>query len=207
MKFPLAVTSTALALATPLTAQTSIGTRAGMTLSNFSVSDETIGGIEQSSLAGTQFGVTATFMGERAGLLLSATHTRRGAGFEFERAEFAYNLDYLEIGALGRVPFGAGPYLLAGPTLGLNAWCAVSASDPEGRSEEFRCRAQDDDDLFKSYDFGVTGGAGVSLGIGGFDLVAEALYSFGIPNILAEDSDSFLKNRGFAFRLGMDVAR
>ena len=83
MRYPLAATSAALALATPLTAQTSIGARAGMTLSTFSVSDETIDRIEQSSLAATQFGVTAKFMGERARLLLSATHTRRGAVTSF----------------------------------------------------------------------------------------------------------------------------
>ena len=204
MKHPLAAASAALALTTPLTAQTSVGIRAGMTLSSFATSDEQI---EQSSITGTQFGVTATFMGERAGLLLSTTYTQRGAGFESGRADFAYKLDYLEIGALGKVPFAAGLHLLAGPTLGLRAGCSVSASDPSGRTEKLRCPPFSDEDLFKSYDFGVSGGAGVSFDAGGFDLVAEAVYTLGIPNILTEVPDFFFKNRGFAFRAGMDVHR
>ena len=41
-------------------------------------------------------------------------------------------------------------------------------------------------------------------------MVVEALYSFGILDILAEYDeydDAFVKNRGFVFRVGVDVGR
>ena len=56
----------------------------------------------------------------------------------------------------------------------------------------------------------------MSFDIGGLDMVVEALYSFGILDILAEYDeydeideydDAFIKNRGFVFRVGVDVGR
>ena len=107
----------------------------------------------------------------------------------------------------------AGPYVLAGPTVGRRVACYRTASDGKGTNLSVDCATEDDDDPFKTYDFGVSVGAGMSFDIGGLDMVVEALYSFGILDILAEYDkideydDAFIKNRGFVFRVGVDVGR
>ncbi len=73
MRTHFAATTAALALASPLTAQTSIGARAGMT---FGALATNLPG-ESSSTTGIQLGATASFMGEAAGLMLSAAYNQR----------------------------------------------------------------------------------------------------------------------------------
>ena len=149
--------------ATPLTAQTSIGARAGMTRSTFSTSES----FELSSVTGVHVGVTASFTGDGAGLILSAAYSQRGMRIEMDRAAFWYRLGYLEVGAFGKFPLVAGPYVLAGPTVGRRVACYRTASDGKGTNLSVDCATEDDDDPFKTYDFGVSVGAGMS-----FDLIS-----------------------------------
>ena len=214
MKNFLAVAA-ALAFATPLVAQTSIGARAGMTLSSFSTSEEDES-VEISRLAGLHLGVTASFGGEGTGILLSAAYTQRGTTLtedvvfgddsSGEPLEATLNLAYIEVGAFGRVPIGAGPYLLAGPTLGLRVACSSSFS-AEGTTVSADCGEGGPDDPFKTFDFGVSGGAGVSFDMGGLGVVVEALYGFGILNLNDVGGDESIKNRGFTIRAGVDFGR
>ena len=202
MKYRFAILA-ALFFATPLTAQT-IGARVGMTLSSFAASDE--GGGEISSITGIHIGATASFMGDR--LVLSAAYSQRGTGLTgidfVEGLDFQFNLAYVDVGAFAKLPLGAGPYLLVGPTLGLRVACSASLS-AEGNELSSECGA-DEEDPFKTYDFGVLGGAGISFGLGGYDVVVEGLYSFGILNI-SDFPDDSVKNRGFILRAGVDLMR
>ena len=209
MKNYLAVLA-ALTVAAPLTAQTSFGVRAGMTLSTIAVSEEEEG-VEVSYLTGIHLAVTASLGGEGPGLLLSAAYAQRGAsltsdipgGLDFgESIEALVDLAYIDVGAFGRIPIGTGPYLLVGPTLGLRIACSVSASD-----ESVNCGEEGEDDPLKTFDFGVSGGAGMSFDVGGRDVVVEALYGFGILNLNDVGGDESIKNRGFTIRAGVDFGR
>lgn len=192
----------ALVCATPLTAQTTIGGRAGMTLSQFATADEEV---EPSSIAGIHFGITASRMRGGVGLALSAGYTERGTGFTAatlpEDVDLSFRLGYLEVGALGKASLGTGPYLLAGPTLGLMVSCSASVS-AQGSSLSSDCGA-DQEDPFKVFDFGVSGGAGMSFDVVDFHMVVEALYGFGILNISDVPDDSAM-NRGLMIRVGAD---
>ena len=212
MKNYLAVLA-ALAVATPLAAQTSFGVRGGMTLSTLAPSEEDEE-LELSYLTGFHLGVTASLGSGGPGLLLSAAYAQRGTTLTVdipggldsgEGFEGMIDLAYFDIGAFGRIPIGAGPYLLIGPTLGLRVACSTSFS-AEGVDVTMDCGEGLEDDPYKTFDFGVSGGAGVSFGAGGRDVVVEALYGFGILSII-DDSDESVKSRGFTIRAGVDFGR
>ncbi|MYA12955.1 MAG: PorT family protein [Gemmatimonadetes bacterium] len=192
----------ALLCATPLTAQTTIGGRAGMTLSQFATTDEEV---EPSSIAGIHFAVTASRMRGGVGIALSAGYTERGTGFTADAlpgdVDFSFRLGYIDVAALGKASLGTGPYLLAGPGLSVMVSCTASVSS-EGSSLSSDCGANQEDP-FKILDFGVSGGAGMSFDVVDFHMVVEALYGFGILNISDVPDDSAM-NRGLMIRVGAD---
>ena len=220
-----------LAVVTPLSAQASFGVRGGMTLSTFAVSDNAYDDdvfdyleLNWAYKSGIHLGVTTAIGGDGPGLLLSAAYSQRGAvlgsepvsgldpGYDF-KVEASYDLAYVDIGAFGRIPIGAGPYLLVGPTLSLRIACSATVTETlqgDSESETHQCRdAEDDaeDDPFKTNDFGISAGGGMSLDVGGRNLVVEALYSVGIQNILSDEEasdDEWFRNRGFTIRMGLD---
>ena len=213
MKNYLAVLA-ALTVTAPLTAQTSFGARAGMTLSTITAS-EVEEGVEVSYLTGIHLAVTAALGGEGPGLLLSAAYAQRGAsltadipgGLDFgESIEASVDLAYIDVGVFGRIPIGTGPYLLVGPTLGLRIACSTSYS-AEGVNVTADCGEGGEDDPYKTFDFGVSGGAGMSFDVGGRDVVVEALYGFGILNLNDVGGDESIRNRGFTIRAGVDFGR
>lgn len=191
----------ALLCAVPLTAQTTLGGRAGMTLSQFATDDE---GIQPSSIAGIHFGITASRMRGGIGLALLAGYTERGTGFTAddlpEELNFNYRLGYIEAAALGKVALG-GPYLLAGPTMGLRVTCSAAVA-ARGQSQSTRCGA-DGNDPFNRFDVGLAGGAGMSFDVTDFHMVVEALYGFGLVN-LSDDANNSAMNRGLILRVGAD---
>ena len=117
--------------------------------------------------------------------------------------EGSIDLAYVDVGAFGRIPVGAGPYLLVGPTLSLRVECSTMFT-VLGSSETRECRDLEDGDPYKTYDFGVSGGAGMSFDVGGANLVVEALYGYGILNLFDDDDDDWIRNRGFTIRAGLD---
>lgn len=206
----------ALVLATPLTAQTSFGVRGGMTLSTLAVSEDDEE-VEVMYQPGFHFGVTAALGSGGPGVLLSAAYSQRGTEFRSEPVsgldpgddfvfEGSIDLAYVDVGAFGRIPVGAGPYLLVGPTLGLRVACSVTVTSlgPFRASETRECPDLEDGDPYKTYDFGMSGGAGVSFDVGGANLVVEALYGFGILNLFDEDDDDWVRNRSLTIRAGLD---
>jgi len=209
MKMHLAVLA-ALAVATPLTAQTSFGVRGGMTLSTLAASEEDEE-IELSYVTGFHLGITASLGGGGSGLFLSAAYAQRGSrltvgipgGLDFgESLEATIDLAYVDIGAFGKIPIGTGPYLLVGPTLGLRMGCSTTLSG-QGINVTTDCGEGLEDDPYKTFDLGVTGGAGISLGVGGRDMVVEALWGFGVLNLIDDDDES-VSNQGLTIRAGMD---
>jgi len=122
-----------------------------------------------------------------------------------ESLDATIDLSYVDIGALGKIAVGTGPYLLVGPTLGLRIACSTSFS-AEGVNATVDCGEGLEDDPYKTFDFGVTGGAGISFGVVGRDMVVEALYGFGVLNLIDDDNES-VNNRGLTIRVGMDFGR
>ncbi len=200
----------ALAVATPLAAQTSFGVRGGMTYSTLVASPDEPG-VDVSYLTGIHLGIVASMGSGGPGLLLSAAYAQRGAllaSDDFGQGfEATVDLAYLDVGAFGRIPIGSGPYLFAGPTLGLRLECSTTYT-AEGVNVSVDCGGAEEADPYRAFDFGVSGGAGMSFGVGGLGVVVEALYGFGILDIVDDDSaEDTVTNRGLTIRAGVDVGR
>lgn len=192
----------ALLCAPPLAAQMSFGGRAGMTLTRFSTADEEV---EVSSIAGMHASASVTFVRGPAGLVLSGGYSERGTGFAADvlgDLDFRYRLAYVEAAALGKLPVGAGAYLLAGPTAGLRVSCTATVEGAVG-SQSVDC-ADAGEDPFQKYDFGVAGGAGIAFDAIDFDMVVEVLYGYGLVNI-SDVGDDTARNRGLTLRVGLDL--
>ena len=210
MKNCLAVLA-ALAVATPLTAQT-FGVRGGMTLSTLAAPEDEEFNVHYQT--GIHLGVTTSLGGGGPALLLSAGYAQRGATLKAdfpggldsgESLEVSIDLAYVDVGAFGRIPIGTGPYLLAGPTVGFRIACS-STFAAQGTSVTADCGEGMEDDPYRTFDFGVSGGAGMSFDVGGRDVVVEALYGFGILNLIDDDDES-VRNRGLTIRAGVDFGR
>ena len=76
----------------------------------------------------------------------------------------------------------------------------------EGVNVTADCGEGLDGDPYRTFDFGVSGGAGMSFDVGGRGVVVEALYGFGILNIVDVGDDN-VRNRGFTIRAGVDFGR
>lgn len=188
-----------------LSAQLAIGGRAGMTLSSISAGEAPV---DVSQVAGIHAGITADLRRGGVGLVLSGAYSERGTGFAPEGlpdgvdVNVTYRLSYIDVGAFGKVPLGGRPYLLAGPTAGLRLSCTASAS-AGGSTQNSRC-GDSGNDPFKRFDFGISGGAGMSFDAIDFDMVVEVLYNHGIRDISDVEGDS-ARNRGFVVRIGVDL--
>lgn len=220
MKTCLTTILAALAVATPLTAQMSFGVRGGMTLSTLAVSedDDEYFEVKYQHKSGLHVGATAAMGSGGPGALLSAAYSQRGTALALDPVsgldpgddfdfEGSIDLAYVDIGAFGRIPIGAGPYLLVGPTLSLRVACSFTTSF-QGTTETEECRDDEEDsedDPVRTNDFGVSGGVGMSFDLGGRNLVVEALYGYGILNLTDDDDDDdWARNRGFTIRAGLD---
>lgn len=169
--------------------------------------------VELTYQPGFHFGAAAALGSGGPGVLLSAAYAQRGTalrskpvsgldpGDDFD-LEGSIDVAYVDVGALGRFSVGGGPYLLVGPTLSLRVACSVTLTF-SGTTETEECRDLEDSDPYNTYDFGVSGGAGMSFGLGGRNLVVEALYGFGILNFI-DDDDDWVRNRSLTIRAGLD---
>ena len=110
-----------------------------------------------------------------------------------------FEIDYVQVPVTGGVSFATGgsvtPHLFAGPMVGFNVTCKVSA---EGVSVD--CPS----DTVESIDFGLLFGGGLSFRAGTGMFVVNAYYDLGLTNI-AKDATSgspSFKNQVFGFSVG-----
>jgi len=123
-------------------------------------------------------------------------------------------LDYVEVPLLLVVPIGSGagaaPYVFGGGTVAFEVGCKFKG-EGGGISLDVDCDAASQYDLElerKKLDFGVVGGAGITIPVGSGAFLLEGRYTFGLANIDDSGTGDSLKNRagavmiGFSFSLG-----
>ncbi|MFQ5629676.1 MAG: porin family protein [bacterium] len=138
-------------------------------------------------------------------LQLEPMYIQKGANFDFIDTESEQldarrdevDLTYLEVPILLKFRLlnrETGPYLLAGPSVG------VLLSAKQGN----RARKRDIKDQRKSLDIGIGGGGGVFLSSDRVKLFVEGRYNYGLGNIDdASEDGSDLRNNGFRILLGI----
>lgn len=193
----------------PASAQVRLGFLGGLNLANVSVDPDE--GVDLSSRTVFGFGGILEYcVNESFSLKLEPMFLQKGSkqeveGMEgMEGMEAELKLSYLELPVLVSYAFGANnvkPYIMAGPTIGLNL-SAKEESSVLGVSVEVDLK---DLDLIKSIDFGLGFGAGVSFPMGKNSVFVEGRYALGLTNIIddPEDTGAEMKTKGIQVFAGI----
>jgi len=189
-----------LGMVSPASAQVHVGVLGGLNLANLSVNPDE--GVDWSKRTVYGFGgVLAYDLSESVGLYLEPMYLQKGTeGTNAEGTDIIAKLTYIEVPVLFKYAFGASntkPYLIAGPSISFNLSAKV---EDKSTSTEI-----DVDDRFKSVDFGLGFGAGVSLLIGNNSIFVEARYALGLSNINDDPDipDTNVKTKGIQFFAGI----
>ena len=168
-----------------------IGLIAGVNIANLEEKDS-----DFNSLTGFGIGgVLDITLGEKISLLLEPMYLQKGASEDEEGVTLDIKLAYIEIPALFKVQFGDGstkPYLMAGPTIGLNVGADLEVSMGSMSVEV------DFADLIETFDFGLAFGGGVSFKAGNNSFFIEAKYSLGLADI-TKTGEIDINGIGFEF--------
>ena len=94
---------------------------------------------------------------------------------------------------------------MAGPAFPIKAGCEVSV-EGDGETVEFGCDEADEGEV-RGFDLGITGGIGVYLTPPAhrFALTVDLLYTHGMMNYLADETDDSVKHRAFGLLAGIAI--
>lgn len=146
-------------------------------------------------------------------LELGGSYSQKGYALEdvpfgsfSEAIDYSVAIDYLDITALAGKPFPVGDRatvkLLAGPALGLQLSCGVTATF-EGMEETRDCDTEDDDGP-RDTDLGVAAGVRIRIGVSEkVGVTAGALYTLGLQNLIEESNDTSVRNRVLTISAGL----
>lgn len=186
-----------------VSAQTSIGVKAGIGISDISVEDD---GSFDSRTAFIGGGFATIGLGETFFVQPELLYALKGASSDFEGVEATIGLDYIEIPLLFGAQFGLGgssvvPRVFAGPAVAFETGCKISGEEG-GVSVELDC--EEAEIQTKSVDFGLVFGAGLAIPLGGFELILDGRYDLGLTNIDDSEFESAsAKNRAWQFMAGV----
>lgn len=189
----------AVSIATPALAQTGIGLRLGASLPNVSFTDEdgnSIDEFDSKSNTGFVFGAVLELgVSENFSIqpeLLFSQH-----GFKFEDEFFGEvisvktRFNYLQLPVLAKAKFGSDAFgfnIVAGPHLGFGIGDISTEAEVLGEKEKESVSW--DEAEFNKFDFGVTGGVGISFAAGPGRLGLDARYQLGLGNLIGEPEES-----------------
>jgi len=186
----------ALLIAAPLQAQTTLGVKGGISLSQTDIEDADFG-----SRTGFLGGAFARFgLGSSLALQPELLYVQKGA----TESDATLKLDYFEIPVLLQYRFATPgsltPVLYAGPYVAVETKCELSGSDG-GATVSFACDSLEPllgtDIDTKSLDFGAIVGGGLDFHLGSVIVGAEARYEFGFVDV-NDTSDVSVTNGGWA---------
>lgn len=192
-----------LGLPATASAQSLVGVKGGLLVSDVSASDEqSIEGIE--SRTGAGFGAFfRTMIAPAVSVQPEVLYVTKGFESADEEITGEFTLNYIQVPILVQYHLtrgdGVSPRLFAGPAIAFESKCEISGSD--GSTEvEFDCSEADIET--KSTDFSAVFGAGVDIPLSGFVITGDARYDLGLSNIDDSGADGSVKNRSWGFFLG-----
>jgi hypothetical protein len=184
----------------PADAQT-IGFKIGPTFSKLDVEDADDDVLDNL----TSFGGGGFIRFGMMGLALQAEVLAISKGYSVEDAigdeDAELELTYVEIPVTAMFSLGRGPYLFAGPFVGIEVGCKGSIGGLSGDCDE-------NDGERKETDFGLVGGAGFQIPLGPGSLLIEGRYSQGLTNLNDVETEGEIKSRywgifgGFSIPIG-----
>lgn len=202
---PLAVAMVLLSV--PARAEVGAGLLAGVNIATLGSDDE---GLDD-AMASKTFavgGVVLDFpISEAVSVRLEPMYMPKGTTFllEVDEIDFPLTLRLTSVELpillkLSRTTGAVRPYLVIGPSFGYRTGAATT-DEITGEEEEI----EDDDDL-ATWDYGVTGGGGLSYALGRASVFAEGRYTLGLADLDRQpDADVALKNRGVQILAGFTI--
>ena len=116
-------------------------------------------------------------------------------------------LEYIEIPVLLHLPLTMGstfsPYIVAGPSLGLEVGCEVESTLFSGDCDEEAGAGGDDDR--SSTDIGITAGGGLAFAMGPGAILLEGRYTWGMTDWANIDGDAGSKHRWALLTVGYAI--
>lgn len=199
----------ALPLATePLSAQTVLAARAGMSFATLAYSSNP--GVDIGYRRGVSVGLSATwYPAEKVGIRVGGAFVSKGAEAGLDgNVTATMKINYVELSPLldVRAPIGEGGaslHLLAGPTLSFKRLCEVEGGP---RDDRIRGRCENIDLDVRTVDFGATVGAGITLPVIQEPAVAlslEALYTLGLAEFENFVADNPARSRALVVQAGL----
>jgi hypothetical protein len=181
------------------------------------ISFASVGGSESDGSYGLRTGLTAGAFAvvrgnSRVALQLEALFTEKGGKQVLHdpnvtqgELSATFKLDYFDLPVLARIRgprlASARVHFLAGPMVSMR----LGAKYQEGFTDSgsFGVNIDIGDDV-RRFDLGLVVGAGADIGS---HLVVDARYGYGLRNLFDSDTESSLKNRGFAVTAGFRIYR
>ena len=198
---------------TPVSAQVTLGLRAGASASDLVLTDVRIDSRELRR--GIQPGVSVEVpLSGVVDVAFGADYLHRGSTATLlQLGDVEYRIQYLQVSTVGKVsvPLVGSPlslHLLAGPAAALELSCEretrlvlqpvtflIDCDDPASATST------------KALDFGLLGGLGTRYGATGkLALSLELIYSYGLTSILKSERDTTARNRAMTVRAGLDLS-
>ena len=169
-----------LSSASSVAGQTTVGVHAGLTRARLADLEALA---EQGSRSGVRLGVSATVpVSGSLGLRFAGSYVQAGGGPRIPQLE----LDYFRLSALAKLGLtqesgSRGAYLLLGPYWGLRTACSASVA---GEGVSFSADCDETDISLSTTDFGVSGGAGLEVGVTSrMGVTLEFLYDLGLQGL------------------------
>ena len=195
------------ALVTTAYGQFSIGARAGANLANVAITTD-----GEDSDTDARFGFAAGLVAEigisemfavQPEVLFSQHGAVETTDFLGEEIETKIRHNYVQVPVLAKLTFGSealGINVLAGPHIGLGMGDIMLETTAGGMTEEDSGSWEDAG--LTTFDFGITGGVGVSFPAGPGKLGIDARYQLGLVNFFEDgDDDNSIYNRNIQFGL------
>jgi hypothetical protein len=191
---------TLFAAAQVASAQT-IGFKLGMSSSKFDASEA--GDDEQERLNSLAVGGFVRFGFAGLALQAEALGVTKGAEITGPTEDNGkLKIDYIEIPLTALFRFGNGPYVFGGGAVAFETGCQF---EPDVGATE-NCDDEDSEIVpLKDTDFGVLVGAGFQFPIGPGAGLLEGRHTWGLTNLIDEDSGDSIKNRSFVFFAGYAI--
>lgn len=186
-------------IAAPALAQTGIGLRFGANLPDVSFTDEdgnSIDEFDSKNNTGFVFGAVLE-LGVSENFAIQPELLFSQHGFKFEDTFFDEKIsvktrfNYLQLPVLAKAKFGSDAFgfnIVAGPHLGFGIGDISTEAEVSGE-KEIESVSWDEAE-FNKFDFGVTGGVGISLAAGPGRLGLDARYQLGLGNLISEPEGS-----------------
>lgn len=194
--------------AAPATAQIGVGAIGGVSFANIHGSDKDnlFAGASSSGRTGFLVGGVVDIPLGVVSIRPEIFYVQKGVRFSDSSGEIAFNLDYVEIPVLLVVNIKTGgnikPEFFVGPEVAFRTKCDTKGTVSGGPSATVSCldfiRALGGTQDFRSTDFGILVGGGVT--VGGF--MAQVAFDYGLTTLDTEDDPADIKNQAFYILVG-----